>query len=95
MSLKLGQVGMGLMQWGSTKIDDKVVNPKGNLSEQEVHELWKTCRAQNIVFFDTAEGKHGSAYMFISYLYVNKIECWVGGWCFFSGKLRREDEIFG
>ena len=56
-TLDLGPIGMGLMQWGSTSIDEKVVNPKGNLSEQEVHDLWQTCRQKNIVFFDTAEGK--------------------------------------
>ena len=56
-TLDLGPIGMGLMQWGSTSIDEKVVNPKGNLSEPEVHDLWQTCRQKNIVFFDTAEGR--------------------------------------
>jgi aryl-alcohol dehydrogenase-like predicted oxidoreductase len=55
-TLELGKLGAGLMQWGTTDIDDKVVNPKGNLNETEVRELWNTCRQCNIVFFDTAEG---------------------------------------
>ena len=57
MSLQLGKLGAGLMQWGTTDIDDKVVNPKGNLAEDEVRNIWRTCRERQIVFFDTAEGK--------------------------------------
>ena len=55
--LKLGKLGAGLMQWGTTDIDNKIVNPKGNLSEDDVREIWKTCRDHDIVFFDTAEGR--------------------------------------
>jgi aryl-alcohol dehydrogenase-like predicted oxidoreductase len=58
--LELGKLGAGLMQWGTTDIDDKVVNPKGNLNEEEVRDIWKTCRHHQIVFFDTAEGKKTS-----------------------------------
>jgi aryl-alcohol dehydrogenase-like predicted oxidoreductase len=54
--IQLGGLGIGLMQWGTTHIDNKVVNPKGNLSEHDVRQIWKKCREQNIVFFDTAEG---------------------------------------
>ena len=54
--LNLGGLGIGLMQWGTTNIDDKVVNPKGNLSNDTVQNIWKQCRDNNIVFFDTAEG---------------------------------------
>ena len=55
--LNLGGLGIGLMQWGTTGIDNRVVNPKGNLSDQVVRDIWKTCRDNNIIFFDTAEGK--------------------------------------
>ena len=55
--LDLGDICAGLMQWGTTAIDDKVVNPKGNLSDDTVREIWKTCRECNVGFFDTAEGK--------------------------------------
>jgi aryl-alcohol dehydrogenase-like predicted oxidoreductase len=54
--LDLGGLGVGLMQWGTTCIDDKFVNSKGNLSEEEVREMWRSCREHDIVFFDTAEG---------------------------------------
>ena len=54
--LELGKLGAGLMQWGTTAIDEKVVNPKGNLTEEEVRNIWKTCRDRQIVFFDTSEG---------------------------------------
>ena len=54
--LDLGGLGVGLMQWGTTNIDENVVNPKGNLSEEDVRNIWKSCRSKNIVFFDTAEG---------------------------------------
>ncbi|CAJ1945862.1 unnamed protein product, partial [Cylindrotheca closterium] len=37
--LDLGEIGVGLMQWGTTKIDERVVNPKGNLSDDTVQEL--------------------------------------------------------
>ena len=57
--MELGAVGAGLMQWGTTNIDDKIVNPKGNLSDDDVRQLWKTCRQNGIVFFDTAEGYGG------------------------------------
>ena len=58
--LGLGELGIGLMQWGTTSIDNKVVNPKGNLSDTEVQQIWKTCRRNHkIVFFDTAEGYGG------------------------------------
>lgn len=55
-TLDLGGLGIGLMQWGTTQIDNKVVNPKGNLSDEEVRDIWKTCRENKIMFFDTAEG---------------------------------------
>jgi pyridoxine 4-dehydrogenase len=57
--LDLGKLGAGLMQWGTTWIDDQIVNPKGNLTDDQVQELWKTCRSRHIVFFDTAEGYGG------------------------------------
>ncbi|KAL3929117.1 MAG: hypothetical protein SGBAC_012352 [Bacillariaceae sp.] len=57
--LHLGEIGIGLMQWGTTKIDERVVNPKGNLSDDMVQQLWKTCRDKKVVFFDTAEGYGG------------------------------------
>jgi hypothetical protein len=60
--LDLGAIGVGLMQWGTTNIDDKVVNPKGNLSESEVRDIWTSCREHNIVFFDTAEGRKAANY---------------------------------
>lgn len=55
--LDLGDIGVGLMQWGTTHIDERMVNPKGNLTDETVQELWKTCREQKVVFFDTAEGE--------------------------------------
>ena len=54
--LDFGGLGIGLMQWGTTGIDNRVVNPKGNLSDQVVRDIWKKCRDDNIKFFDTAEG---------------------------------------
>ena len=54
--LNLGGLGIGLMQWGTTNIDNNVVNPKGNLSNDTVQNIWKQCRDNGIVFFDTAEG---------------------------------------
>ena len=54
--LNLGGLGIGLMQWGTTNIDNNVVNPKGNLSNDTVQNIWKQCRDNDIVFFDTAEG---------------------------------------
>jgi hypothetical protein len=55
--LDLGGLGIGLMQWGTTEIDNRIVNPKGNLTEEGVRDIWKSCREHHIVFFDTAEGK--------------------------------------
>ncbi|KAL3909398.1 MAG: hypothetical protein SGILL_008102 [Bacillariaceae sp.] len=59
VDLDMGSLGAGLMQWGTTAIDDAIVNPKGNLSDETVRLLWKTCRDKDIVFFDTAEGYGG------------------------------------
>jgi hypothetical protein len=56
-ALSLGGLGIGLMQWGTTGIDNHVVNPKGNLPDKEVRNIWRICREHKIVFFDTAEGK--------------------------------------
>ena len=61
--LNLGGVGIGLMQWGTTNIDNKVVNPKGNLTNDVVQTIWKQCRENNIVFFDTAEGMYVCLYV--------------------------------
>ena len=66
--LDLGGLGVGLMQWGTTNVDDKFVNPKGNLSDEEVQELWKICRQRKIVFYDTAEG--------VSILAIRKRNVW-------------------
>jgi hypothetical protein len=54
--LDLGGLGVGLMQWGTTSIDNNIVNLKGNLTEADVRSIWESCRQHNIVFFDTAEG---------------------------------------
>lgn len=60
-SLDWGRItlGAGLMQWGTTHIDDAFVNPKGNLSDDTVREIWQTCLQSGITFFDTAEGYGG------------------------------------
>jgi aryl-alcohol dehydrogenase-like predicted oxidoreductase len=70
--LKLGKLGAGLMQWGTTDIDNKIVNPKGNLAEDDVRAIWKTCRDHNIVFFDTAEGYGGGT----SEMRVRSVKKW-------------------
>ena len=55
--LELGKLGAGLMQWGTTDIDNNVVNPKGNIPDEDVRNIWKSCRDHKVVFFDTAEGR--------------------------------------
>ena len=49
--LDLGGMGVGLMQWGTTSIDNNIVNPKGNFAEADVRRIWESCREHNIVFF--------------------------------------------
>lgn len=58
-NLDLGGLGIGLMQWGTTGIDDRFVNAKGNLCEAVVRDIWKSCIDNRILFFDTAEGYGG------------------------------------
>eukprot|EP00980_Cylindrotheca_fusiformis_P000488 scaffold120_cov59-Cylindrotheca_fusiformis.AAC.4 len=70
--LQLGGLGIGLMQWGTTNIDNKVVNPKGNLSDDEVRNIWSTCRKHNVLFFDTAEGYGGGT----SEIRVRDVQRW-------------------
>jgi len=72
VDLQLGKLGAGLMQWGTTDIDDKVVNPKGNLTDEEVRNIWKVCRDRQVVFFDTAEGYGGGT----SEMRVRSVKKW-------------------
>eukprot|EP00934_Nitzschia_sp_Nitz4_P000322 Nitzschia sp. Nitz4//scaffold23_size168460//11093//12308//NITZ4_002201-RA/size168460-snap-gene-0.150-mRNA-1//-1//CDS//3329543581//322//frame0 len=71
-NLDLGLVGAGLMQWGTTSIDNKVVNPKGNLSDTGVRDVWTACRDRGITFFDTAEGYGGGT----SEVRIREVKSW-------------------
>jgi hypothetical protein len=68
--LDLGKLGAGLMQWGTSWIHNQIVNPKGDLTDDKVQLLWKTCRSHHIVFFDMAEGYGGGMNEFET-LFVN------------------------
>jgi aryl-alcohol dehydrogenase-like predicted oxidoreductase len=63
--LVLGGVAVGLMQWGSTTIDNSFVNPHGNLTDDTCRQIWKACMDRNttnvICMADTAEGYGGGS----------------------------------
>jgi aryl-alcohol dehydrogenase-like predicted oxidoreductase len=88
-SLNLGSnFGAGLMQWGTTHIDNVFVNPKGNLTEDEVQDIWKTCRQNDVVFFDTAEGYGGGT----SEIRIRQVRQWYQETCL-NGKPDSEKVI--
>jgi aryl-alcohol dehydrogenase-like predicted oxidoreductase len=89
-SLNLGRItlGAGLMQWGTTHIDDAFVNPKGNLSDDTVRDIWKTCRQNGVVFFDTAEGYGGGT----SEVRIRQVREWYQETCL-NGKSDSDDVV--
>jgi aryl-alcohol dehydrogenase-like predicted oxidoreductase len=88
-SLNLGSnFGAGLMQWGTTHIDNGFVNPKGNLTEDEVRDIWKTCRQNDVVFFDTAEGYGGGT----SEIRIRQVRRWYQDFCL-NGKPDSEQVV--
>ncbi|KAG7362816.1 oxidoreductase, aldo/keto reductase [Nitzschia inconspicua] len=81
-------LGAGLMQWGTTHIDNSVVNPKGNLSDDTVRDIWKTCRQNGVLFFDTAEGYGGGT----SEVRIRQVREWYQDKCL-DGQADEKDVI--
>jgi aryl-alcohol dehydrogenase-like predicted oxidoreductase len=52
-------LALGTLQWGTTWIDDKVINSKGVLTEETVQEIMKIVKKSGVTLLDTAEGYGG------------------------------------
>lgn len=52
-------LAIGTLQWGTTWIDDKVINHKGVITEETCQEILAVCRSHHLTLFDTAEGYGG------------------------------------
>lgn len=53
-------LALGLLQWGTTPIDDRLINgSRGMLTETEAEEIYRTFRSSGVLLFDTAEGYGG------------------------------------
>lgn len=52
-------MALGTLQWGTTWIDDKVINSKGVLTEDTVQEIMKIMTNSGVTLLDTAEGYGG------------------------------------
>ncbi|GKY98708.1 hypothetical protein MPSEU_000827100 [Mayamaea pseudoterrestris] len=52
-------LAIGTLQWGTTWIDDKLINGKGVLSESTCRDIVKLCQQAQITLYDTAEGYGG------------------------------------
>jgi aryl-alcohol dehydrogenase-like predicted oxidoreductase len=52
-------LAIGTLQWGTTWIDDKIINSKGVLEESTCREIVMLCSKARITLFDTAEGYGG------------------------------------
>ncbi|GAX28037.1 hypothetical protein FisN_2Hh145 [Fistulifera solaris] len=52
-------LAIGTLQWGTTWLDDKVVNHHGNLSDETCRDIVDICTAAGVTLYDTAEGYGG------------------------------------
>lgn len=54
-------LALGMLQWGTTSFDRKVINGSrgGNLTDAEALEIYQSFRSRGVVLFDTAEGYGG------------------------------------
>eukprot|EP00475_Leptophrys_vorax_P023383 TRINITY_DN32013_c0_g1_i1.p1 TRINITY_DN32013_c0_g1~~TRINITY_DN32013_c0_g1_i1.p1 ORF type:complete len:353 (+),score=67.65 TRINITY_DN32013_c0_g1_i1:879-1937(+) len=52
-------IGIGTMQWGDTWLDGKLMNPKGNLTDTQVKQVYSTLISRGLGFLDSAEGYGG------------------------------------
>jgi myo-inositol catabolism protein IolS len=52
-------LAVGTLQWGTTWIDDKVINSKGVLTEETVQDIVKIMKKSGVTLLDTAEGYGG------------------------------------
>jgi aryl-alcohol dehydrogenase-like predicted oxidoreductase len=52
-------LAIGTLQWGTTWIDDKLVNSKGVLEEETVQEILQIASEAGVTLLDTAEGYGG------------------------------------
>lgn len=53
---KTPKLAIGTLQWGTTLVDHKYINPKGVISENEVSKIVQIALENGIFLFDTAEG---------------------------------------
>jgi aryl-alcohol dehydrogenase-like predicted oxidoreductase len=52
-------LAIGTLQWGTTWIDDKIINHSGVLKEETCKEIVSICDGSGITLYDTAEGYGG------------------------------------
>ena len=52
-------LAIGTLQWGTTWLDDKVVNHHGNLSDHTCRDIADVCAGAGVTLYDTAEGYGG------------------------------------
>ena len=52
-------LAVGTLQWGTTWVDDAIINSKGCISEAEAEAIVSHFRQQGVSLFDTAEGYGG------------------------------------
>ena len=53
-------LALGMLQWGTTAIDDKIINgQRGMLTDAEADGIYQAFRSRGVVLFDTAEGYGG------------------------------------
>jgi pyridoxine 4-dehydrogenase len=52
-------LAIGTLQWGTTWVDDKLINSRGCISESVAKEIVASVSSENVTLFDTAEGYGG------------------------------------
>lgn len=52
-------LAIGTLQWGTTPVDQAIINPKGVISETEARQIVDTVSGANVTLWDTAEGYGG------------------------------------
>lgn len=52
-------LAVGTLQWGTTPVDEHIINSKGVISESEAREIVDTFLEGGVTLFDTAEGYGG------------------------------------
>ena len=52
-------LAVGTLQWGTTWVDQRLINSKGVISENEAKAIVNDFRAAGVSLFDTAEGYGG------------------------------------